>query len=819
MYSDYEIQQLKRCGLLQQQSRWGEIAVICKELHALYPQNADALQIWGISEAQKGHPEVGIKYLKQAVEIAPNAAHIHNNLANLLSGLGKTDEAAIHYQTALKHNPNLSEALHNLGNIYRNQQNWEKALGYYQEALIRLPMQTAIHLSLGQMHEKLQHWEEARQIYQSVCRQAPQLWQAWFYLAHLEHQQANTAAAEAFYRQTLKVQPHQPDALYWLGELLAQHHVYTEAIECFEGVLAQNPNHALSHNSLGNIWYRCNQLDQAQAHYQQALAIQPDFVQVINNLAGVAMARREYDQALAYAQEAVQKAPDYVDAWENLGVIAREMHNLELVEKAYATAFELRPRAGLQIRQALLLPALYHSLEDMAAWKKRYSQNLDTLLEADLQLIDPDAEVGELPFYLHYQGEPTPDLQLKLAQFYQKACPALSYTAPHCQNYQGPPKPNEQKKRKVKIGFVSKHLRAHSIGKLMQGVIAKLDRNRFEVCVYPLIAPEEPMGQTIMASADRARILTPSLYAARQELADEALDILFYPDIGMESLSYFLAMARLAPLQVTTWGHGTTSGIDNLDCFLSSAHLETELSKQVYSEKLLCMKALFPYYFRPPFQKQEKTRADFGLPEKGQLYICPQSLFKIHPHTDRLFEALLHQDPDGHLVLLEGPHPRWGELLRARLARELPQACGRILFLPRQSEADFLQLVALCDVNLDTWPLSGGNTSLDTLITGTPLVTLTGEWPSQRLSAAIYQQMGIPDLIAQSPAEYVSLALKTAQDRTFRAEMQAQIANGLAQIYENLGAVRELEDVLLAELHLRSQSKVNPNANTSFSEP
>ncbi len=816
MYSDYEIQQLKRCGLLQQQSRWGEIAVICQELHAQYPQNADALQIWGISEAQKGHPEVGIRHLKQALEIAPNAAHIHNNLANLLSGLGQVDEAAIHYQTALKHNPNLSEALHNLGNIYRNQQNWEKALGYYQEALIRLPMQTAIQLSLGQMHEKLQHWEEARQIYQSVCRQAPQLWQAWFYLAHLEHQQANTAAAEAFYRQTLKVQPHQPDALYWLGELLAQHHVYAEAIECFEGVLAQNPNHALSHNSLGNIWYRCNQLDQAQAHYQQALEIQPDFVQVINNLAGVAMARREYDQALAYAQEAVQKEPDYVDAWENLGVIAREMHNLELVEKAYDTAFKLRPRAGLQIRQALLLPALYHSHEDMATWKERYRQNLEGLLVADIQLQDPDAEVGELPFYLHYQGEPAPDLQLKLAQFYQKACPALTYTAPHCKDYQGP---SEQKERKVKIGFVSKHLRAHSIGKLMQGIIAKLDRSRFEVCVYPLIAPEERIGQAIMASADRARILTPSLYVARQELAEEALDILFYPDIGMESLSYFLAMARLAPLQITTWGHGTTSGIDNLDCFLSSDNLETERSKQVYSEKLLCMKDLFPYYFRPPFKKQEKTRADFGLPESGHLYICPQSLFKIHPQMDLLFEAILNKDPNSHLIFLEGPHPHWGELLRARFSQALPHVQERVLFLPRQSETDFLQLVALCDVNLDTWPLCGGNSSLDTLVTGTPLITLTGEWPIQRLSAAIYQQMGVSDLIVQSPAEYVALALKTAQDTTFRTAKQAQIAKGLAQIYENLGAVRELEDILLAELRLRSQIEVKTNPNTSFSEP
>ncbi|MEI2684890.1 MAG: hypothetical protein V9G14_00455, partial [Cypionkella sp.] len=186
-------------------------------------------------------------------------------------------------------------------------------------------------------------------------------------------------------------------------------------------------------------------------------------------------------------------------------------------------------------------------------------------------------------------------------------------------------------KRKVKIGFVSKHLRAHSIGKLMQGIIAKLDRNRFEVCVYPLIAPEERIGQAIMASADRARILTPSLYAARQELADEALDILFYPDIGMESLSYFLAMARLAPLQVMTWGHGATSGIPQIDCFLSSDNLETERSKQVYSEKLLCMKDFFPIISARLLTNKKKSVVTLVCPNQAICISAPKACLKFTP--------------------------------------------------------------------------------------------------------------------------------------------------------------------------------------------
>lgn len=41
-----------------------------------------------------------------------------------------------------------------------------------------------------------------------------------------------------------------------------------------------------------------------------------------------------------------------------------------------------------------------------------------------------------------------------------------------------------------------------------------------------------------------------SLDEARRVVAKEELDVLVYPDIGMEALTYFMAFARLAPVQV-----------------------------------------------------------------------------------------------------------------------------------------------------------------------------------------------------------------------------------------------------------------------------
>lgn len=40
---------------------------------------------------------------------------------------------------------------------------------------------------------------------------------------------------------------------------------------------------------------------------------------------------------------------------------------------------------------------------------------------------------------------------------------------------------------------------------------------------------------------------------ARRAVAQEALDVLVYPDLGMEPLTYFMAFARLAPVQVRSY--------------------------------------------------------------------------------------------------------------------------------------------------------------------------------------------------------------------------------------------------------------------------
>src|SRR5262249_45364286 len=153
-----------------------------------------------------------------------------------------------------------------------------------------------------------------------------------------------------------------------------------------------------------------------------------------------------------------------------------------------------------------------------------------------------------------------------------------------------------------------------------------------------------------------------------------------------------------------------------------------------YTEKLVRLKALPFYYYRPAPPAPLKGRDHFGLAEGQHVYGCPQTLFKFHPAFDALLGDILWRDPRGVLVLIRGKHPHWEEVLKRRFAATLPDVLDRIRWLPPKPRGDFLNLMAVCDILLDTTPFSGGNTSYEGLALGVPIVTLEAPLMRGRLT-------------------------------------------------------------------------------------
>ncbi|HEX9702203.1 MAG TPA: hypothetical protein VGA19_05080, partial [Rhodospirillales bacterium] len=422
-----------------------------------------------------------------------------------------------------------------------------------------------------------------------------------------------------------------------------------------------------------------------------------------------------------------------------------------------------------------------------------------------IRIADPLAEVGVTGFELAYHGLPDRKIQEAIAAMYLAACPGLAWTAPHCKRRKRKP----AKAGRLKVGFVSALLRRnHTIGKLNQGILENLSRRRFEVVLFRPRPLAKERDEMLDALADRAVDLPPTLEAARQAVAAEALDVIYYPEIGMWPNTYFLAFARLAPVQVTTWGHPDTTGVPNVDYFLSPAAAEPADADGHYSERLVRFRDLITCYRRPAPPADPPDRQALGLPADGRLYVCPQTLFKFHPSFDPVLGDILGRDPAGIVVLIGPPAGSQQQaLLHARFRRAFPEAADRVVFLPPMPFEKYLGLLMLADAVLDLPTFSGGNSSLEAFAMGVPVVTWPGDFMRGRVTLACYRQMGIDDLVAGDAEEYVGLALRLAGDADFRAAVRAKIQANADRLFDNTGFVRELEDFLEAAADARRRGE------------
>ena len=227
-----------------------------------------------------------------------------------------------------------------------------------------------------------------------------------------------------------------------------------------------------------------------------------------------------------------------------------------------------------------------------------------------------------------------------------------------------------------------------------------------------------------------------------------------------------------------------TSGIPNIDHFLSWNIHEPAGSEAHYSEHLTVFDGFCTLYSPPNFGVPP-DRGVFGLPRRATLYLCPQSLFKIHPGDDQLWGDILRKDSNGRIIFLGGQQASWGDRLEARFRRTLPDVLERIDILPRLSSRDFLRILQLADVILDTPRWSGGSTSFEAIAAGKVVVTLPGEFMRGRFTTGLYQQIGLNDLITDSPRAYVEMAVRLGTDATERAYQESRLRGRAHHLFNN----------------------------------
>jgi predicted O-linked N-acetylglucosamine transferase (SPINDLY family) len=762
--------------------------------------------------AAVGRTDEALDHLQQANQLDPTWAPAHYERALVLRGLGRLEEGAHAYLQAVRLKPDFVQAWHNLGNLRHEQGNLEEAAACftragtlrpdhllarfglakvlhqqgrleeaaqaYRETLQLRPDHAPAHNNLGSVLQQQGHLAEAEACYREAWRLSPDSAEAVYNLGHVRRLQGDLAQAVACYQRAASLQPENAAILNSLGAALHEGGRLAEAVQVFGQALSLEPRSASTHCNLGMAWLLLGRADQALTALREAVRLDPTLAEAHHLIGQMLVDKPRHEEALVCFREAVRLKPDnpaYVSSLANLLVT---MGQDEEGVSVWQQGIRANPDNTLRVELATRLPPIYTSHAELASCRRRLEDGLEQL-HAEGVTVDLTDKPSRTLFYAAYHGLNNREVKRRFAALHRAPAPGLHPRSPVA--------------GKIHVGLLSIYFCQHTIGCFTQGMIEHLSRERFFVTVLSMGGRQDAVAQALRACADRYVEVPCDLPTARRLVAEQGLDILYYPDIGMDPFTHALAFSRLAPVQAVGFGHPETTGIETLDYFISSEALDPEDEEPQYTETLVRLSVPPISYYRPWPRDAVGRREGTGFSANEHVYACPQTLFKMHPDFDEVFAGILRGDPRAVIALIDGPNPHWQRLLRQRFAASLGDLQARVRFLRPLPRAAFLNLMAHADVLLDPLHFGSGNTGFEGLSTGTPLVTLPAAYCRGRVTYGMYRWMDMLDCVVHTPQEYIDLALRIGTDRAYRETLRSRILSRSHVLYENLQGVRDLE--------------------------
>ncbi len=729
---------------------------------------------------------------------------------------GYLSEAEKKYHQILKHQNTHIDAWRELGRVYLSQERYNQALDAFYSTLELDASQAVSHFYCGLTLAKLGNLSAAIQAYHEAIALDPNWSEIYHHLGDVWLELAEFEEAEANYRHAIQLQPETASYLK-LGNLLVVQQQLEAALSTYHTALQCDPANSDILYQLGvaytahqepvqaAFYFGCaaqqqEQYELAICYYQDGLKNSTETFEVYLKLADCYQQLENYDQAIKIYQSALKSYPDfyeiYLDWIQLLQNIGETEKAIKIAEKAL---LKFPDNFSLKLANQRLLPILYQTPEEIKNYRQRFTQKLIELSNT-IQANTPKAielafkGIGEgTNFYLQYQGLNDLDIQKKYGELVHQV---IAANFPNfCSK---PSQPPLKKTEKIRIGYISRFFHWHTVGTIFLGWLRHQNYQRFEVYCYYTGTEEDEVTKLYQWYSDHFYKNYHDVEKIGQNIQKDQLHLLVFLDVGMCSMMTQLAGMRLTPIQCATWGHPVTTGLPNIDYFISAELLEADTAASHYSEEIILLPHLGINYSKPAIPLLETTRLEWGIPEDAVLYLSSQSLFKYLPESDEIFVKISQQVPLTKILFFS----HWNTPITEKFRQRLQLAFAKFglrsedycVILPRLNKVDYLKLHLMADIALDTIQFTGFMTTLDSIACNLPVVTTEGELMRSRQSAGVLKRIGVSETIAQNEVEYIKIAVKLGLEPEWRARIAQKIQQNQSILYDDLTCVQALEE-------------------------
>ncbi|MCM2565340.1 tetratricopeptide repeat protein [Janthinobacterium kumbetense] len=800
-----------------QAGRFAEAEEIYLSILQAHPYHAIANHNLGLLAGQVGQHVAGLPYLRKALSVAPDEGQFWLSYAQGLLQAGQPDEALDIVDTAIGRglDNDASQALRrqaqeavalaalspsqpemdHIVQLYQAGQHaqmeaacrqllasypdspfgWsvlgtalqlqgKDALATLQRTVELTPHDAQAHGHLGNAWQTAGKLDAARDCYLRALEIEPAFAEAHCNLGNLLQAENRLDEAVASYRRALALKPDYALAAFNLGNALLRQKQFGAAADSFRAATLALPDDAEAHNRLGQALHENKNVQDAVRSFQRALQIKPDYRAARNNLVAAYLALKQYQDVLTCLNTAMESEPDDEELHFHLGNVMRTMGKSKEALAAFQRALEIKPDyAAAEINLCSLLHAEGHLEEAIASGYRART----------VAPHIPESHSGLLFCLSH-------SIDIDAQRLFEEHCrfgdafdhPSTAGTA-EGQGFHNDNNPA----RRIRVGFVSGDFNSHVVSNFVVPVIAHLSaspglslyayyNNTLEDAVTQRLRGYFPHWQNIIEVSDSN---------LQEKVREDGIDIL----VDLSSHTAFNRLTafgrKLAPIQVSWIAYPGTTGLKTMDYYLTDPQFDVD--EKYFTEKVVLLPASVP--FLPSSDSPELVRA----PALGNGYLTFGSfnrLSKLNPGVIARWAKLLRALPEAKMHLAAMQKDSDIATLQAWFAQE-GIAADRLTFHGRTHLGGYLALHQQIDLCLDTFPYTGGTTTLHALWMGVPTLTLKGTSVPSHAGACILQHVGLDAFIATDDDDFVRKGIFLSNNIMQLAVLRADLRNRMQE--------------------------------------
>lgn len=741
------------------------------------PGNVDAMHLLGVLAHQGKRSDMGAEMIEKAISVRPDEPVFRFNVADCYIKLGEWEKAAAHLKEATKLNNDYFEAWNNLGHVYMRLRRYEEALLAASEAY-ELADNPAIPLNtMGLAQRGLMRLDESTASFKEALEEDPDFVEAANNLAMNLASKRAFSDAEAMLRESLAKSPLFADTYNNIGLICLWTSRLEEAAEFFQNAIRLDATRAEFVNNLAIVIFETGRIEEALVTAEQALTLAPEHPEVLNTLAGIYREVGRMDDSLKASDQALSIVPNAFSYYYNKSTTLHLLNRIDEALENLEKAIQLAPDDG-----GLHISMGYKLIErgDVVAGLEHLQQGLR-------EVSAPEAYSSVLlgvNYLESYAPEEITKLHQEWGAMLAKSVPADDFAFGV-----------RTDRKKLRVGYLSPDIRTHSVYFFAEPIFEHHNKDEFEVYCYS--GAKRPDSKTLHAKV-QSDVFRETSGLTDQELLDlirrDEVDILV--DLaGHTSGNRLQALVkRAAPIQVSGIGYPCTTGLPTMDYRFTDSWCDPAGTEHLSTEELVRLDPCF-WVYCPPAGYDEI--APTPAVKNGFLTFATINNFaKVQPGVQDLWAEILNAIPNSRLIMLSAGT---GSKVAVQGVRERFESHGiaadRLDLRGSVAFDKFMGFFAETDVVLDPFPFNGGTTTCHNLWMGCPTLTLAGGMHAGRMGVSMMNNVGLPEFIAQSKAEYVEIAKRLAGDIPFLQSVRASLRERMvaSPLRDEIGYVRRLE--------------------------